>query len=314
MISKEFVSAVSSRLGIERLDLIEKDLLLHRILTGLYANKMFSSRFLFKGGTCLIKAYYGYKRFSEDIDFTWVNQKEFEGLSQKRIRTRLSEIIGETGAVFESIAKSAGLDFKCEKGNGRFVELTGSNKVCTFKIWYISSINGRESFIKVQINFVELLCFKPKRKRLGSLLGPIDKELMVLFPEAVDYYKTPVAYAYDIREILSEKIRAILTRRGMKARDFLDIYFIYKMFGIQPEEIKQCAERKLRFILGLYARYRTNLREKIKLIDGESIFRWGEERDLLLTEIDENEFHEFVEQLEAFLKEVAKEADFYGIK
>jgi predicted nucleotidyltransferase component of viral defense system len=30
--------------------------------------------FLFKGGTCLMKNYLGYFRFSEDVDFAWKDQ------------------------------------------------------------------------------------------------------------------------------------------------------------------------------------------------------------------------------------------------
>ncbi|MGH2637884.1 MAG: nucleotidyl transferase AbiEii/AbiGii toxin family protein, partial [Rhabdochlamydiaceae bacterium] len=67
----DFVNELSTRLEIKRRDLIEKDLILHFILLNLSKDKFFSENFAFKGGTCLIKCFYGYIRFSEDIDFTW---------------------------------------------------------------------------------------------------------------------------------------------------------------------------------------------------------------------------------------------------
>jgi len=84
-----FVNEVARILDIKRRDLIEKDLILHQILADLSQDKFFSPNFLFKGGTCLIKCYFGYLRFSEDIDFTWRWQSTFNGMSQKKIRAFL---------------------------------------------------------------------------------------------------------------------------------------------------------------------------------------------------------------------------------
>ena len=136
---------------------MEKDMMLHNILSALSMDEFFSSNFIFKGGTCLIKSYLGYFRFSEDIDFTWQNQETFVGMSQSRIRKYLSEQIDVTGKVFEDLGKDQEFEFVIDKGNERYVELGGSNKTATFKLWYDSEILNYPSFIKVQFNFVELL-------------------------------------------------------------------------------------------------------------------------------------------------------------
>ena len=78
------------KLGIEKRDLIEKDILLQMLLNELIKNKDFKDNFTFKGGTCLIKNYFGYFRFSEDLDFTYLNQKGFRGISKKKIREVIS--------------------------------------------------------------------------------------------------------------------------------------------------------------------------------------------------------------------------------
>jgi len=66
----DFVNEVAKILSIKRRDLIEKDVILHQIISDLSKDDFFAGNFLFKGGTCLVKCYFGYLRFSEDIDFT----------------------------------------------------------------------------------------------------------------------------------------------------------------------------------------------------------------------------------------------------
>ena len=80
---KSFIQELGNLLKLSRLDLIEKDFILHNILLSLSQDDFFYNNFLFKGGTCLIKSYLGYYRFSEDIDFTWRDQSVFENMSQK---------------------------------------------------------------------------------------------------------------------------------------------------------------------------------------------------------------------------------------
>ena len=131
-------------------------------------------------------------------------------------------------------------------------------------------------------------------------------ELALLFPEFKEYTQKILFDVYDVREILCEKIRAILTRKGMKARDFIDVYLIYTQCRIRLEDIYSCSVEKTRFMLRLYERYRKNLEEK-KTIVMSAPFTWGEEKDLLLKDIDEKEFYEFLEKLKMFLKKVVDE-------
>jgi len=303
---KDFVNQVARIHKIERTDMIEKDLILHQILIDLSKNGFFPKNFIFKGGTCLIKHYLGYYRFSEDIDFTWKDQTIFEGKSQKEIRRYLSKIIDNIGKLFEEISAKRGLEFKCEKHNKKFVELGGGNKFCTFKIWYRSEVLTRESFMKVQINFVEKLYFAPQRAELKSLLLGQSKELSLLFPEHQEYMQKIPFEVYDVREVLSEKIRSILTRQGIKARDFLDVYLISKKHKIKMEDMYDPIVTKTRFMLDFYEKYRKNLEAKKDLVISQP-FRWGEEKGLLLQPIDEKEFFKFIENLKPFLKRIIEE-------
>jgi len=303
---KDFVNEVAKQNGIERADLVEKDLILHQILTDLSHNEFFSQNFLFKGGTCLTKCYLGYYRFSEDIDFTWKDQTVFEAKSQKKIRSALSEIINKTGKILEEVSKKRQLDFRCEKQNKRYIELGGSNKMCTFKLWYHSEVLNRESFMKVQTNFVEKLYFASHKAVLKALPSKHSEELGFLFPEYEEYLQTIIFEVYDIREILCEKIRSILTREGIKARDFLDVYLICKNNKITLEELLEPIVGKIRFVLEIYKKYRDNFETKQALLMSEP-FKWGEERNLRIQEIDEKDFAKFLQNFRLFLKKVIKE-------
>jgi hypothetical protein len=84
-------------------------------------DRFFATNLLFKGGTCLIKSYFGYMRFSEDIDFTWKDQTVFNGMSQKAIRAHLSRVIDSLGEIFEKIAEKRDMDFKCIKSSADYI-------------------------------------------------------------------------------------------------------------------------------------------------------------------------------------------------
>jgi predicted nucleotidyltransferase component of viral defense system len=302
---KEFVVTIAEQNGIEQTDLLEKDLILHQILTDLSKTKFFHDNFAFKGGTCLTKCYLGYYRFSEDIDFTWKNQDDFEDKTQNQIRKTLSNTIDATGAIFETIANNHSLDFKYDKQNRHYVELGGSNKMCTFKIWYTPHTFNTESFVKVQMNFVEKLYFTPKHGLLNALPCKKSDELVFLFPEYTDYFQPISMYVYDIREILCEKVRSTLTRKGFKARDFLDIYLLCQKFNLNLDDLLELVVGKICFTLDIYQKYREHFKAKKNTAMLES-FRWDKEEKLLLQKIDEETFKEFLIEFQMFLKKVVE--------
>ena len=109
--------------------------------------------------------------------------------------------------MFTEIAERRGLDFKYRKGDKRYVELGGSNRMLTLKLWYDSTILGKESFIKVQVNFVEKFCFGiAKKDAKGFAVGSKKaEELSILFPEYKEYTAPALLYTYDIKELLAER-------------------------------------------------------------------------------------------------------------
>jgi hypothetical protein len=165
----------------------------------------------------------------------------------------------------------------------------------------------RNTFLKVQVNFVEEMCYPVKKLQLKSLIEKGSDELRTLFPEHAEYLEGIPFYVYDAREILSEKVRAILTREGTKARDFVDVYFISKRLGISPMDVEGCTLKKTEFVLNLYEKYRQNFKAKMKLLDSGELFEWGEERALLLAEIDENDLYLFLNGFQKLFAEMSLE-------
>lgn len=298
--SFDFLDEIMVSRGIERRDLLEKDIILHRVLRGLLAAPWFREGYLFKGGTCLIKCFLGYYRFSEDLDFTYRDQDEFDGLSAKEIRRRLSSVIDRLGGLLEDVAGIEGLEFKCDKTDKRFVELGGSNRFCTFKLWY-RSVDGVDSFVKVQFNFVELLCFPHPRVKAGNVMGESGGEIVALYPEAAAYFEELDLWSYDPKEILCEKVRALLTRRGVKARDYVDLFMLSEKLSLSADEFNDCITNKIQHMLSLYSKYRVNLGAKRRLLVNGGLFEWGSEEALMLVPLDSARFYRFVDELEESL-------------
>ena len=83
---KEIIAFISKELDYNNLGLIEKDMVLNYLLYELNKYTSFKQKYIFKGGTCLIKSFFGYYRFSEDLDFTFKAKDLFSGISETKIR------------------------------------------------------------------------------------------------------------------------------------------------------------------------------------------------------------------------------------
>lgn len=300
MIEKELLEWISRDKDISKIDLIEKDLILQGILIRLSKSDYFKRHYAFKGGTCLTKVYFGYYRFSEDLDFTWMPQGRFEKLSRSQVSTKLAIEVNTLLALFESISKEMELDFKPQKSNKEYVELSVGNRFATFKFKYLPALSDMESFVKIQINFVEKIFFSPKIMSIKPLYANGSHELSVLYPIHAEWAITRTElFVYDVREIASEKIRAILTRRGTKVRDYIDLQILNNN-AVKISTVIELAMEKTLFMLR-YEKYEQNLfnkkfDEKIEL---------GAEKNLLIQK-PYNNFPEFTEKVKILLKDAAE--------
>jgi len=296
----EFVSFVAGKSGVEKANLTEKDILLHRILKEIYTSPHFMENYLFKGGSCLVKCYFGYYRFSIDLDFTWRNQEVWKvGGEKKELRSMLLGEIKAFGQFLESISKQVGLEFANDPKNRRCFEFGGGGRMVTFKLW-----KGQE-LVKIQVNFVEELLFPSKSVTVKTMLDgtTLSKEEEAYFEEFLNYYKPFKVIAYDEREILCEKVRAILTRRAQKLRDFYDI-FILDTHGLKIEQLNDEIVKKIKASL-YYKKYRDNLEvNKRAMQSSRDILEDPFERELFVTSLPRN-FEKFLTKLLGLLKDMA---------
>jgi predicted nucleotidyltransferase component of viral defense system len=294
----EFIAFVSENSGIRNLELIEKDIMLHRILKEIHSSDI-GDNYLFKGGSCLVKCYFGYYRFSVDLDFTWKDQEVWKGLGKKKLRRELIDKITSLGLLLQRISKKLDLDFEATLKDKRFLEFGGGGKLATFKLWKGSEL------VKIQVNFIERILFKPKKMTVRTLLNraKLKKDEETYFDENLDSYQPFKVSAYDEREILCEKVRAILTRKAQKLRDFFDLFVLHK-HGFQAASLEDEIVEKTKAVL-YYKKYRDALeknRNRFEIQGG--ILEDPFERKLLVKK-PTKEFEDFLKTSIENLKKVA---------
>jgi len=293
----EFVLFVAEKSGLSKPVLIEKDVLIHSLLEALCSSQDFLFNYLFKGGSCLVKCYFGYYRFSVDLDFTWRNQTVWVGMGKHKLRRRLLQETAKLGVLLEKVAQKFGLDFKNSPKDTKYFEFGSGCKMVTCKLWKASE------FTKIQVNFVEDVLFPTKTVTVKNLLdeAKLSNDDQAYFAEELSSYRQFSMDAYSEEEILCEKVRAVFTRQGQKLRDFYDLYVLEKS-GFKIEDLKEQAAAKIRSCLK-YKRYRENLDKNRSSFLLGNVFEDPFERSLFVVEPPKD--------FDLFLKQVPKK--FSGI-
>lgn len=161
------------------------------------------SELTFKGGTALQKCF-GLNRFSEDLDFTLSGHLKFE-----KVEDSLKEVARFYPSSFAKEAGKNAVSYKVKVEGPLF---RGPITLQTVRI----EISMRE---------------KPVLPAINRIVNPVYTDLQ---PYSV--------LVMDPREILSEKIRALITRT--KARDLYDFHFLLKKQIVLDPSL---ADEKLQF-------------------------------------------------------------------
>ena len=195
---------------------IEKDYILSWILNGVSQHKELSEILAFKGGTVLKKVYFKDYRFSEDIDFTLLDDEVSN-----------EQIFQWFGEVFEFVREEANIPLEIIDNNEH--EDRGIN----FYISYVGPLGGQGSNkrVKVDISRSEKLEFEPKY--FDVILSYSDQEEHEIL-------------CYRLEEILTEKLRSVMQR--MQPRDFYDIWYLLEIYEMEIDfyilEFKNKCESK----------------------------------------------------------------------
>jgi uncharacterized protein len=182
---------------------IEKDYVLSWILQGIARHEKLSKILVFKGGSVLKKVYFEDYRFSEDLDFTLLD----DNVPNDRIFGWFEEI-------FKDIRDEANIPLEIVDNNEH--EDGGIH----FYISYVGPLGGlgANKRIKVDISRNELMEFKPTTQNV--ILGYTDQEEHKLL-------------CYSLEELLVEKMRSVMQR--MQARDFFDIWYLLEIHGMDMD-------------------------------------------------------------------------------
>jgi len=308
---EEFLRRLNGELRPSRLDIIEKDYHLHRLLRDISRDDYLSGNLVFKGGTCLIKAHIGYFRFSEDLDFTWKNKEFWEGRTPSQTRRKCSKEIDLIIEHIVPIAKELGLIFEGDKSNTDQVIIGGGGRMPRFYLSYTSVSTGKPAKIKMEINFVEKTLFPYMGMDLTSFIGDIKlEELELLYKDEYRDYTSPIKIeCYDPREIYTDKCRAALTRLAYKFRDIIDIMVLQQRYDYSIIQYSKSLLDKTAFMLDIYTKYRDNLETK-ELPEAEDVME--QEMDLLIKKPEGNlkenvdRIHQELEQIRMQLLKIRK--------
>lgn len=210
---------------------IDKDWVLGHFIDAIFSNKICRDSLIFKGGTCLRKCYFPDYRFSEDLDFTSINT-EF----------KLTEQLMEE--IMTSVQQRTEMPLHLDK----LTELRHKDMLAGYaaivKFWGADHAKDQAppapvrwtTSIKIEIILYEQMLF-----------SPIDRSVYHDYSDELSSAVAAIS-CYDIREVLSEKLRALIQRSYTAPRDYYDIWYLSKYGGdIDWSEIKAAFLKKMEF-------------------------------------------------------------------
>lgn len=226
---------------------IEKDYVLSWILQGIAEHEYLANTLIFKGGTILKKVHFEDYRYSEDLDFTLLDND----ISNQQILDYFNDM-------FNYVKDEANIPLKIVNDNEH------EDGGISFFIGYIGPLGGigANKQVKIDISKSEKLQFKPELKDL--IISYSDQKKHKLL-------------CYSLAEVVIEKLRSIMQR--MQPRDFYDLWYLLAVHGIEinflkNEFIAKCKDKQINhsdFFLKLSqrkplykARWQVSMKDQIK--------------------------------------------------
>jgi predicted nucleotidyltransferase component of viral defense system len=213
MIDKREILETASALGLQP-SVVEKDYVLGWLLAGIYAHPELTNTWVFKGGTCLKKCYFETYRFSEDLDFTLLDEA---GLDEGFLRRVLSEVV-------EWVSDESGLAMPANQLSFDIHRNPRGRLSCQGKVGYrgpVSPTSGSGGWPKIKLDLTadEALVLPSVRR---AVFHPYTDS-----PEGGMWINS---YAYE--EAFGEKIRALGERT--RPRDLYDVINLYRHGDTRP--------------------------------------------------------------------------------
>lgn len=210
---------------------IDKDWVLGHFLDAIYSVTECREKLVFKGGTGLRKCYFPNYRFSEDLDFTSIDPSF---VLDRKLLQRITDIITERTEVPLYIQEISELRFNDQlKGYKAIVKFWGADHSSNQAPPPVDRWN---TSIKIEVILYELIIFPIENKEVFHPYSDKLSEIQLTVP------------CYSLREVLAEKLRALIQRSYTAPRDFYDIWYLSKIQdSIDWSEIKSAFHEKMKF-------------------------------------------------------------------
>lgn len=223
MIEKQEVLSWAKQWGLAP-QIVEKDYVLSWVLKGISVHTALQDSYVFKGGTCLKKCFFEHYRFSEDLDFTVLDETHMNIQVLLNFFTEIAEWIYEKSGI--EIPKT-GIYFEEFLTQKRGVAVEG-------RLSFRGPLKrqGDWARIKFDLTHHERLVFDPVKH---PIFHPYSDELKATIK------------SYSLEEIFAEKLRALTER--LRPRDLYDVISLFERKGHQakPDQIAFCLKEKCDF-------------------------------------------------------------------
>jgi predicted nucleotidyltransferase component of viral defense system len=186
---------------------IEKDYVLSWVLFAISKNEILNKALVFKGGTALKKAYFEDYRFSEDLDFTLID----ESVTNEQIKTEFNNL-------FDFIKEETNMDMRIDEKKWTIHE-TGSPQ---FYIDYVSSLQGNMGSrdLKIDITRGEILETEVEHRNIYRNYSDLEEDFQI--------------QCYSLAEVLIEKMTALMGRT--EPRDLYDFWYLTEVERLDVAE------------------------------------------------------------------------------
>jgi predicted nucleotidyltransferase component of viral defense system len=210
---------------------IDKDWVLGHFIDAIFSITECRDSLVFKGGTCLRKCYFPEYRFSEDLDFTSINPAF---VLDSKLLKQITDLITSRTEVPLFIQEITELRFNDQ--------LTGYKAIVKF--WGADHSYNQapptpdrwSTSIKIEIILYELMVFPTE-----------EREVFHPYSDALSASPLTIP-CYSLREVLAEKLRALIQRSYTAPRDFYDIWYLANnQIAIDWKEIKEAFHIKMKF-------------------------------------------------------------------
>jgi predicted nucleotidyltransferase component of viral defense system len=198
---------------------LERDYCLSWLLVGLSRSPL-RDRLAFKGGTALKKCYFADYRFSEDLDFTLIEETSWE------------EIERYLAVAFDETRRASGVEFRLDR-----LDRHSHENSHTFYLAYEGPLpSARGKTVKTDLTI---------RERI--VLPLEDRSVLRGYEEYRDLPEDARVRVYSLNEVAVEKTVALLDRARNEPRDLYDLWFLTSGGHVDLSDLVDPVLRKLEF-------------------------------------------------------------------